>query len=604
MPQEFQSYNPTQVGQGNNIVYQPVNQQYGQLYAQGLGRVANQRVKEAKAAQEKEYDFKGKFKGSSTYAPEVVSKASDYFQNMVTNTKDLTTNGQKRNEYSMIAGTMTNDAKSIADIEDIWNKVSDAANTDVSGNVSGILTNLAKNRTIDLAKKESEKAENPILGMRTYAGVMSSNQPGVVVRKSLQKEADRGDVFQKATWESSNLNTTNNPDFLRQSGGSKLSIRKDNYKALYNQYRNDDAIRNDYRHNDLMSADSPIKTYEDADNYIAEKFYNYGDEKKKIDKDKFAKDENYRKQVINESYANQEKSIDDRIDNTLRATLGIDKDGTKDTEIKNNMFVKPGAGSGSKKDVSVVESEKAGIFTTQDGLHHDARSGVTVAFTNARPIEYNSASFTNGSVYSSDSQLIESGQVKIVPENISKTHVIQYGTAKGDVTPLMIYTKDNKPFDGNYDDIKNNLGNYKIVRPDYLMETVKAGMKQGKGLDQIPDIDKIPNLISAKELETNPKFKVKDGIALHFGTVDKAKVEGEGGANVITAQDIKSGNVLLLNKEDANNNLLYKQFLKEGKGGIDKNGNGFIPGMTKFNTYGQKSTKKGAFGNYKGTSKK
>lgn len=626
MPQEFQSMNPTQVGQGNNIVYQPVNQQYGQLFAQGLGRVAAQKAKAAKDAQEKEYEFKGKFKGSSTYAPEIMSNASNYFQKIVTDTPDLTRNAQKRNEYSAIANTMTNDAKSIADIEDRWNKVADVANTDTSGNVSNILTNLAKDKTIALAKKESTKGKDPIESMRIYAGVMSSNQPNVAVRKSLQKEAERGDVYQKASWESPLVDTTNNPDYYKQSKGERLSIRKDNYKALYNQYRNDDAIRNDYRHNDLMSADTPIKNDVDADNFIAEKFYGYGNKSKKIDKDKFANDEDYRKQVINEAYANQEKSIDERIDATLKGTLGITQDAsgnyTKDTKYGYNLMQAPGASGRGKQE------QEMGVSVTGSGTifkNPNEEQNLSATETSAKigtkglDLAINPSTVSNLSLFTEQGTKAPMGSSFNKLTDMHKVYMISDANGNENV-PLILYKEkigdDGKKsmirYTGNVNDaIKGGLGSYKIVDPNHIN---KAG-----------EIDPKNHLISYDDFKTKyGRWDIVPGYAMTLSNTEKATTTG--GLNETSTAPLTdvSSVVGYIPQSKAGKNQILKMLSEQKIGNTpyakldEATGNFEFVGKDLWNNTKLRSVDKatgkfrassgsvneGAFGKYKGKSKR
>lgn len=613
MPEQFVSYNPTQVGQGNNIVYQPVEQKYGQLFAHSAGKVAAQKAKAAKDAQEKEYDFKGKFTGSSVFAPEIITDASKALENEFVNYDKASTDRGFQNNHRLKMQRVTNQAKSIADIEGGWKKVIDMANTDVSGNSSPILTKLNANRVVNLAKEKASENKDPYGRLDTYAGVLSATdlQPQAAPMKSLMKQDD-GDIYQRVQWENPNLDTTNNPDYLRQSKGDKRSVSVKNFNSLANVYKNDEAIRNYYKHNFLMSSDTPIKTLADADRLVASEFYNYGsnDKNKKVDFDKYETDENYRKEVLAESYKNQDAAINSTIESTLKAKLGIDENYNKDISTGNNMFSNPDSkGVGANKDISITENQKAGIGYDEAGVRNDIVSDYSVNLGKGIDIPFSASDLTNASVYGNVGEILKSGNGIVKVTDIHKTPVFRIGNNKNDITPMYLY-KDGEPYQGTYEDaIKEDpsMKSFKVVNPEYLLKT-KGNVSQKGTIDTQPDIDKSKNLISLQDAYNNPKWNVQAGYAINMSGVDKAGTTNEQGqGNTVMNQNSTTGSTLYTTRENAANSVFLKKVLatkvNKGKtlGGVDANGDVVVNGATNFN---KKKQSQSLYGKVKGGVKK
>ncbi len=613
MPQEFQSYNPTQVGQGNNLVYTPVNQQYGQLYAQGLGRVANQRAKEAKAAQEKEYAFKAPAIGGSLLAPEFVSGSIGELNEKIKKIPNFSSNRTAQIDIGGGFNNLKTDAAQIALGEKDYENIDRILATSTDKNIAFIPT------LIDVEKKKAGTRNYMSEVYKTHpdresayqaavkAGAVYSTDPRnkpQVKRKMPLNEALQGvDPYSKRSYDSANVSKTNNEDILAQVGQEKKYINKNNLRNLIDSTQKNNAVLNYYIDDDFAGAGGEIYSKKDADDYVVGKYYN--DPKNPLDINKYQNDEKYREKVVEESYEKQKSTIKDKIKADVLSKYGVDEQGLNEIDNNVNLITKPGAGSGSKKALSVVENENVGVFTTADGLKHDSRSYVTATFNNPPVLKFNPESITDGSVYSNDSKLLEGGSSDIQVTNLSKLPVVKVGTEKGKIAPLMIYTKDGKPFDGTFDDIKNNLGNYKIVSPKYLLDTFSAGMKQGKGLDQIPDIDKVNNLVDATELVNNKQYNPQFGYSVHFAKADKASDVGDVNSGLVTSQTDKTGAVLLLTAEDAKTNPLLRQVLaqKDDKGKVigffGSDGNITLNGLDKFN-----NTKYKNLGRVKGGVKK
>jgi hypothetical protein len=597
MPQEFQSYNPTQVGQGNNLVYTPVNQQYGQLYAQGLGRVANQRAKEAKAAQEKEYAFKAPAIGGSLLAPEAISGAIGELNQKATKINNFSSNRDAQNKIFGDFNNLKTDATQLALGEEDFKNIDKAivTSTDPSiAPVSSLINNEnkkynARKHILETYGKHPDKESAWQTATKAGAVYLTDprNKPRIERQMTLDKALEGVDPYSKKSYDGSSLSKSNNEDFLVQRGQEKKYINKNNLLNLIDSSQKNTALRNWYRENEFAGA-GDIYSKKDADNYVVEKYYN--DPKNPLDINKYQNDEQYRDKVVQDAYKKQENVINDKIKFGILYKYGVDEQGLNEIEDKANFIARPGAGSGAnKKALSVVENENVGVFTTADGLNHDSRSYVTATFNNPPVLKFNPESITDGSVYSNDSKLLEGGSSDIQVTNLSKLPVVKVGTEKGKIAPLMIYTKDGKPFDGTFDDIKNNLGNYKIVSPKYLLDTFSAGMKQGKGLDQMPDIDKVNNLVDATELVNNKQYNPQFGYSVHFAKADKASDVGDVNSGLVTSQTDKTGAVLLLTAEDAKTNPLLRQVLtqKDDKGKVvgffGSDGNITLNGLDKFN---------------------
>ena len=512
MPEQFVSYNPTQVGQGNNIVYQPVDQKYGQLYAAGAKSVAAQKAKAAKDAQEKEYEAKGKFTGSSKFAPEVISEASKEYERRFMENPNASKDRNFINQHKMLGNTLTNQAKSVYEIENNFDKALDIANTDVSGNVSPLLTKLRTNKVINFAKEQAQKQKDPLARLDTYAGVLSDTRfaPQVVPRKSLMKQDD-GDIYQKVEWEAPNVIPTNNQDYLRQSSGGKKFVSIKNFNALANQYKNDDAIRNDYRHNDLMSSDKRIETVEDADNYIANKYY------KGLDKNKFESDKDYRKSVLEQAYNNQEAAIDKTIEATLKAKLGIDENYNKSVESGNRIIQTPQASSRGKQEqeMGVSVTGSGTIFKNPNEEQNLTNTAVSAKIgTKGLDLSINPSTVSNISLFTEQGTKAPMGSSFNKLTDMHKVYMISDANGNENV-PLILYNKETgKRYIGDINKaIEGGLDKYKIVDPNHIN---KAG-----------EIDPKNHLISYDDFKTKyGRWDIVPGYAMTLSNAEKATTTG------------------------------------------------------------------------------
>ncbi len=609
MPEQFVSYNPTQVGQGNNIVYQPVNQQYGQLFAQGLGRVAAQKAKAAKDAQEKEYKFKAPNIGSSAYIPNKVTGALENFNKKYTSMLGFSTSVDLQNQAALEGNQLKTDVAQLALGEEGYKKF----DNDIINSTDPRLAKYpsiigAQEKLKDLYKfieEEESKVTDPT--QKDAAAVRAAaiwhaqkrNAPRKQIKMTLNEALQGVDPYSKIGSDGSTLADANKPGFYVQQGTEKKYITEDNLNNVITSTQNNNAVLNNYIDNDFAKAGEEIYSKEDADIFVVENYYT--DPNKKLDENRFATDEKYRNEVIEESYKKQKDAMKEKIRLDVLSKYGVTEEGLNELKKKTNYIQEPGAGSaGTKKTLSLVENEKAGVFATDEGDNHDSRSFVTATISNAPVLQFNPVSLTDATLMSNDSQKLLKGDAQIVPTNISKVAIVKTKPKvingveqKGGTAPLMIYTKDNKPFDGTFDDIRNNLGNYKIVDPHYILNTDKSGMKQGKGIEQIPNIDKIKNLIPATSLTSDPTLNPQEGFGLHFAVVDKPGDTGDISSGAATNQTSKTGSVLLIARENVAKNPLYQQYLaikgSDGKPiGTDENGNPVLRGMKKFNSHDSK----------------
>ena len=242
MPEQFVSYNPTQVGQGNNIVYQPVNQQYGQLFAQGLGRVAAQKAKAAKAAQEKEYAYKPPTIGGSTFIPKYLSGAMDELAEEARSTPNFSTSREAQNKIGIKSNLLKTDAEQLSLGEKNYAKIREIVTTSPDQNIARATTiidldrkqNKFQNEMDNIYSKQSDKKSANFNTVREATNYLSKaeNNPKIFTQVPLDKALSGVNPYSIEKFDESNLKDANKSEFYKQSSQEKKFISKDNLDNL------------------------------------------------------------------------------------------------------------------------------------------------------------------------------------------------------------------------------------------------------------------------------------------------------------------------------------------------------------------------------------
>ena len=631
MPEQFVSYNPTQVGQGNNIVYQPVNQQYGQLFAQGLGRVAAQKAKAAKDAQEKEYKFKAPNIGSSAYIPNKVTGALENFNKKYTSMPGFSTSVDLQNQAALEGNQLKTDVAQLALGEEGYKKF----DNDIINSTDPRLAKYpsiigAQEKLKDLYKfieEEEAKVTDPT--QKDAAAVRAAaiwhaqkrNAPRKLIKTPLNEALQGVDPYSKVGSDGSTLADANKPGFYVQQGTEKKYITEDNLNNVITSTQNNNAVLNHYIDNDFAKAGEEIYSKEDADNFVVENYYT--DPKKKLDENRFATDDKYRNEVIEESYKKQKDAMKEQIRRDVLSKYGVTEEGLNELKNKTNIIQKPGASNIGKEEEQMKPSVTTnGTILYDPNLNQNMVSAPASVTYGKEGISQNINPFsdTGSTIYTENGVRTTSGSAKSRITDQHKVYMLSDLSANKNV-PLIVYkeTKDanGKPVNvrifGDINKIiEEGLYKYKIVNPNHAYNP-KGG-----------EFDPKNNLISFDDFKKQfPNWSVEPGIATTYTNADKFNTTGTRNENTTAPLNNVQSVVGYTPQRNIKNSPVFKSITATKIGGkpiakINDAGDFELIGEDLWNNTKLRSVDKttgkfrassgsvneGAFGKYKGKSKR
>ena len=520
MPEQFVSYNPTQVGQGNNIVYQPVNQQYGELFAKGLSKVAAQKAKAAKDAQEKEYSYKPPTIGGSTFIPKYLSGAMDELAEEARSTPNFSTDKGVQNNFGLKTNTLKTDAQQLALGEKNYAKLREMVTTSPDPNIARATTIIDldrkqskfQNEMDNIYSKQTDKKNANFNTVREGARYLSdpANNPKIYTQVTLDKALSGVNPYSIEKFDESNLKDANKSEFYKQSSQEKKFIRKDNLDNLVSSTQKNAGVRNWYRENDFARA-GDINTKADADMFVVNEYY-----KGKLDEDKFANDPNYRESIVDEAYKKQEEVINERIYEDVLSKFGVDARGLKNIENTTKFTAIPGASSGAK------QQEEFGASVTSNGTilknpidkQNWTSTVVSAKFgTKGIPVKLNPSTISGMNLYTEQGTKAPVGSSDNNLVDMHKTYMVSNLNENKSV-PIILYKKNGARYLGDINKaIEGGLENYNIVDPNHISDG--------------NELDAEKHLLSYADFKSKyGTWDIVPGYALTFSNAEKATTTG------------------------------------------------------------------------------